>query len=214
MGSSKAIITAGILLVTLAVPALLFVFLHTFGENEFVIPIYYQDGVKDSHEHCTWPAGPYQVPEFALTGEDKKEITSEILTDRISIISFGPLAGSSDLVTPFRDLTRVMTAFKESPNVQLLSLSSASVSAPRPTNVLGDRWFLLSDEQETIDELASCGLVLPSADFPVLALEYSLVLVDGQKRIRGYYDSRTKEEIDRLITEIEILKLEPSYEQE
>ena len=213
MGSSKTIITAGILLVTLAVPALLFVFLHTFGENEFVIPIYYQEGIPASRDGCSWPDGQFKVPNFELYGKGNEKISNEILNEKISIVYFEQIGDSMGSQQLSLDLIRVVTAFKESPMVQLLSISAASTILPSPPHGIADNLLLLSGAPETIADLASCGFILPPPDPPDIAKEPQLILVDGQKRIRGYFDGRTKDEIDRLITEIEILKLEPYYEQ-
>jgi len=208
MGSRKAITTAGILLLTLAVPALLFVFLHTFGENQFVIPVYYQDGVPLSRENCTWLPGPYQVPDFTLFTADSNKVSSAILDQKTSIIHFVPATENQEMTQLYADLNRLMTAFQTNASVQLLSLFSSNTSKPDPDHRYVNRWLVLSGNPETIDHLSTCGFIVPSVDFPDLSPEYQLVLVDGKRRIRGYYDSREKEEIDRLITEIEILKTE------
>jgi hypothetical protein len=50
---------------------------------------------------------------------------------------------------------------------------------------------------EYLDEIYSCDLFLHKP--------WTAVLVDDQRRIRGYYDPATREEVDRLIVELTIL---------
>lgn len=214
MGASKAIITTGILLLILAIPTFLFIFLFTFGENEFAIPVYYQEGVIISREGCSWPSGPYEVPDFEVTGQGNSKITSAVLQEKLSIIHFVPAVQSSEQRALYSELTRLLETFQENPSVQLLSLFSSTSAKPSSQDRFLERWLLLSGEAEAIAKLASCGFILPSTDFPKLSIEHQLVLVDGKKHIRGYYDSRKKEEVDRLITEIEILKTESEHEQQ
>lgn len=50
---------------------------------------------------------------------------------------------------------------------------------------------------EYLDEMYSCDLFLRKP--------WTAVLLDDQRRIRGYYDPKTREEVDRLIVEMKIL---------
>jgi len=47
------------------------------------------------------------------------------------------------------------------------------------------------------DEIYSCDLLLQKP--------WTTVLLDDQRRIRGYYDPQSREEVDRLIVELKIL---------
>ena len=55
------------------------------------------------------------------------------------------------------------------------------------------------------DYFVKCNLIMNDPS------PYTLVLVDGERRIRGYFDAVQLEEIDRLNTELYIL-LEGKYE--
>lgn len=54
-----------------------------------------------------------------------------------------------------------------------------------------------SGEGAYLDELYTCDLLLQ--------LPWTTVLLDDQRRIRGYYDPQSREEVDRLIVELKIL---------
>ncbi len=55
----------------------------------------------------------------------------------------------------------------------------------------------MNEELENQREIAKCDLFIE--------IPWNSVLVDGQRRIRGYYDLKKREEIDRLIVESKIL---------
>jgi hypothetical protein len=55
----------------------------------------------------------------------------------------------------------------------------------------------LATESATLRYLKNCILLLPEP--------HDLVLVDDQKRIRGYYTAEDREEIDRLLLEVNII---------
>jgi protein SCO1/2 len=55
------------LLVALALPGLIFIFLKIFGKNHFDIPVYYKAGISDSLKECSGAHhGQYTVPDSAL----------------------------------------------------------------------------------------------------------------------------------------------------
>jgi hypothetical protein len=55
----------------------------------------------------------------------------------------------------------------------------------------------LSGKDDYLDGLFACDLLLQPP--------WKMVLIDGQRRIRGYYDPKDREEIDRLTVELKIL---------
>ena len=55
----------------------------------------------------------------------------------------------------------------------------------------------LSGERDYSDQFFTCDLLLQKP--------WTTVLLDDQRRIRGYYDPNAREEVDRLIVELKIL---------
>ena len=74
-----------------------------------------------------------------------------------------------------------------------------------------EKWNLVTGDKEQIYNLARKSY-LAAKDAPFSPYELihteNFVLVDQKKRIRGFYDGTKKEEIQRLLKEIEILKAE------
>ena len=52
-------------------------------------------------------------------------------------------------------------------------------------------------ETNFIDQVYACDLLLQKP--------WTAVVIDDQRRIRGYYDPKTREEVDRLFVELNIL---------
>lgn len=50
---------------------------------------------------------------------------------------------------------------------------------------------------EHLNEVYACDLFLQTP--------WTTVLLDDQRRIRGYYDPKTRDEVDRMIVELKIL---------
>jgi hypothetical protein len=57
--------------------------------------------------------------------------------------------------------------------------------------------IFLSGEKDYLDQVFMCDLLLQKP--------WTTVLLDDQRKIRGYYDPKTREEVDRLIVELKIL---------
>ena len=57
--------------------------------------------------------------------------------------------------------------------------------------------IFLTGENDYLNEIFTCDLFLQKP--------WTTVLLDDQRRIRGYYDPTSREEVDRLIVELKIL---------
>jgi len=85
---------------------------------------------------------------------------------------------------------RVADRFNSSP-VSLIGISASNMgSVPGLANV-----FKMSEE--SYDQTMKCEFIMENST--------DVVLIDGRGQIRGYYESKLREEIDRLEVEMEIL---------
>ena len=57
--------------------------------------------------------------------------------------------------------------------------------------------IFLSGERDYLDDIWMCDFLLKKP--------WTTILLDDQRRIRGYYDPKSREELDRLIVELQIL---------
>lgn len=185
------------LFLLIALPVLIFLFLKFFGRNEFTIPIYYEKGLGDSlSTPCLEKSKAQYVVKNPLVEEGK-----------INIVHFERLDGPV-LKTRLEELSRVQDVFYNDQEIELTTyLNGASIGAKEITDY--NRRIQFKEEFWNIAELDStqwanlkyCGVAMTNLDNRV-------VLVDQLNRIRGYYNIIEREETDRLILELRILKTE------
>ena len=76
-------------------------------------------------------------------------------------------------------------------------------------NVIDSKWNLVTGEKKEIYNLARKSYLAAKdnnfGDYDMIHTE-NFVLIDKKKQIRGFYDGTDKEEINRLINDIKILK--------
>jgi len=193
------------LLLTLAIPVSIFLFLKFFGTNTFEVPCLFDEGIPD----CVDSSSPHIVPVVEYIGGEAKNLIS---SDLNGFLVFGVLYGT-DLENnedKMRELVRIQDAFYEvgSPHFVLF-----------PHEELGDirglmelcteygmeqkNYSLVNLKEEKLMEFLRCGIALidnVNSEFD------NLVLVDPEKRIRGIYNSKDIEQTDKLILELKILK--------
>ncbi len=225
----KKYLQAGILLILLAVPASIFIFLHVFGENKYEI------GVLDVNELAVYnpkvanclqnvEEGVHRIPAFSLTSQDERTVRRDDFAGKILVSDFFFTTCPSICKQMTTELVRVQEFFSKEPSVHLLSFS---VDPTHDTpEVLRDyaslygadtkRWTFLTGNTEDIYELARCGYFLVAKPNEELANDFihsdKIVLTDKENRIRGYYSGTDREDVDRLITEIQVLLRE--YQQQ
>lgn len=207
----------GLLLIILVIPVFIYLFLQSFGSNSYAIPIFYEEGVVSSLPNCEFTDGQHYIPDFKLTSQDEAHITEEVLENNITVVDFFFTSCPDICPVMSSELSRVQEVFKNKKLVNILSFTvdpiydNPSVLKRYAEEFDADtaQWKFLTGEKEIIYSLARCGFLLPVEDGDGSKEDFihseKIILVDQQKRIRGYYDGTDREDIDRLITEINIL---------
>ena len=205
------------LLLILVIPVFIYLFLQGFGSNSYAIPVFYENGVESSLEHCQFSEGQHFIPDFEMISQDKQTISGDVMEGKISVVDFFFTSCPDICPIMSSELERVNEIFKERTEVQILSFTvDPAYDTPEVLNDYAkefradsDQWKFLTGDKTDIYSLARCGFLLPVQDGDGGKADFihseKIILVDGQKRIRGYYDGTDREEIDRLITEINIL---------
>jgi hypothetical protein len=152
------------LFLALILPGCIFVFLKMFGENEFDVPLLYQDGVTEIPASCHFSySAPYAIPDSLMN-----KISGSNEAD-LYIINY-----STD-----EAIVNRLTTETRGEGIKVVADS------------------LLSGDPVTTQVIRQCVLLSPeTAD---------LVLLDAQKRIRGYYSSVKLDDMDQLLLEIKII---------
>lgn len=207
----------GILLLILAIPVLIYLFLQGFGANQFNIPVYYEEGVHSSMADCEFSEGQHYIPSFSLVNQNNKAITDMALEGNITVVDFFFTSCPDICPVMTSELSRVASAFQNEDRLKIMSFSvDPTYDTPEVLknyaenyNAKVDKWQFVTGDKKAIYDLARCGFILPVQDGDGGQGDFihseKLVLVDQNKRIRGYYDGTDREDVDRLVAEIGIL---------
>lgn len=170
-----------ILLAALALPIFVFIFLKTFGKNEFSVAPLFQETVPPVSAMCGPVAAPYILDESRL-----KELRWSV-DDSLTLYVF------NTVVFDEKELTLRLSESQAGESVELHNITSDSTqqSEDRDPIVMG---------ASAIQQLLSC--------FFIMEKKTNAVLVDSERRIRGHYNLSEREEIDRLLVEIKIIQKE------
>ena len=172
----RVLLLASILVVPLAV----FLFLHGFGDNQFDLPIRYEDGISEYYDDCNTQDTPHKVPDL-FPYQSKGWVVhfpSEQINEQI------------------KQLKRVYQLQNDHQELDIISVFSDSSTYGKYKNAL--EWN--SIVHPGVEGLLKCNFGLTNKD--------SALLVDENLFIRGAYYIEELEDTDRLITEINILKLD------
>jgi cytochrome oxidase Cu insertion factor (SCO1/SenC/PrrC family) len=161
---------------------------------------------------------PYgSVPQFSLTERSGKPIGLSQLRGTIWIVDFIYTNCEDTCPLQTAEMAKLQDELSAQNAVKLLSFS---VDPEKDTpSVLShyadrykadaDRWLFLTGAQEEIQNLVQNGFRLSAAttstDAGVILHSPRFVLIDRQAQIRGYYDSRDKEALQRLRRDVAIL---------
>lgn len=159
----------------------------------------------------------HTIRPFQLQDQDNRPASFPADTTRITVVNFFFTRCTSFCLSMNKEMDRVSRQYASN---RLLQFYSISVDPEHDTpEVLkkyaeqftgrNPRWQFLSGKKDSIYRLCR-------EDFLVDALKDTtrqnnfihspmLILVDPQRRIRGYYDSASKEQVDRLSDEIKVL---------
>lgn len=154
-----------------------------------------------------------EVGNFTLTERSGATVTQAELRSHIWIADFifTSCAGPCPMMTA--KMSDLQTALQNIPKVKLVSIS---VDPDRDTpEVLSeyaqkfeadaDRWWFLTGPMSQITPLAVERFKLGSVENPIFH-STRFVLVDGQGRIRGYYDSEVEDYARQIVADVRRLQ--------
>lgn len=187
---------AGMLIFLLAFPALFFLFLRSCGTNHYDLPYFHP--VTDANGQIAGSDTVYYQlsgPIGITPGGDT--VQAEELDGKINVFLYGiPAAGTSSTRWE-TNRNRLLDVMSGEDDCQFLESESVTDTntAPRVIRLKepADSWKILLK----LDKTPALGRTFSPNS--------SLILVDGARRIRGYYDLTDSDELDRAMAEIKIL---------
>lgn len=161
----------------LLLPVMIFLFLKTFGKNEFEVPVLFADSVGVACEEYTYKI-PYVIEDSVL----KKLSWNE--EDSLTIIVFED-GNTIDQHERKIQMERVFTEFKNTP-LQIVRISGSSRIAKSDNRIVN-----ISLSEPDFQRMRDCNFLLSGLN--------NTVIIDRHKRIRGQYNLLKREDADRMI---------------
>lgn len=160
----------------------------------------------------------HTIADFSLTNQNGKTITQADYEDKIYIADFFFTTCPTICPIMTKNMAAIQAKIIDDPEVLLLSHSVTPQRDSVPQlkkyalekGVIDTKWNLVTGPKKDIYELARKSYLAVKTDgdggpFDMIHTE-NFILVDKEKRIRGYYDGTKKEDIEKLLKDLEILK--------
>ena len=160
----------------------------------------------------------HTIADFSLVNQNGDTITEQDYKDKIYIADFFFTTCLTICPIMTGNMEYLQQQIMDDPQVLLLSHSVTPEidSVPRlkeyalEKGVVDSKWNLVTGDKKQIYELARKSYLAVKTDgdggpFDMIHTE-NFILVDQNKRIRGTYDGTKKEEMERLLADLKILK--------
>jgi protein SCO1/2 len=160
----------------------------------------------------------HTIADFSLTNQNGETITQDDYKDKIYIADFFFTTCPTICPIMTKNMASVQEKIMDDPEVMLLSHSVTpqidSVAQLKKyaleKGVVDAKWNLVTGNKKDIYELARKSYLAVKTDgdggpYDMIHTE-NFILVDKQKRIRGFYDGTKEEDIQKLLEDLAILK--------
>ena len=163
----------------------------------------------------------HQIPAFRFQNQDGQWVTENTIEGKIYVANFIFTRCASICPIMTNNMLAIQKRFKDDADVVLLShsvtpdLDNVAILKKYAINkgIISGKWHLLTGRQEDIyriakkEYFAGDTIGFYQANDAFLHTE-NFILVDKKRRIRGVYNGTLALEMDRLILDIETLKME------
>lgn len=160
----------------------------------------------------------HTIADFSLVNQNGETISQDDYKGKIYVADFFFTTCPTICPVMTDNMGYLQSRILEDPEVMLLSHSVTPEidSVPRlkeyalEKGVVDEKWNLVTGDKKQIYELARKSYLAVKTDgdggpFDMIHTE-NFILVDKEKRIRGTYDGTSKEEMERLLEDLAILK--------
>ena len=161
----------------------------------------------------------HTIADFSLTNQNGKIITQDFYKDKIYVADFFFTTCPTICPVMTKNMAYLQGQIVNDEDVLLLSHSVTPDidSVPRlkkyalEKGVLDKKWNLVTGDKKQIYELARKSYLAVKTDgdggpFDMIHTE-NFILIDKERRIRGTYDGTKREEMDKLMQDLEVLKM-------
>ena len=159
----------------------------------------------------------HRINDFSLTNQNKENITHFDYDDHIYVADFFFTTCPSICPIMTENMVYLQSLLNDLPKIKLLSFSvTPEIDTPevlkayaQQKGVNDSRWNLLTGNKKEIYNLARRSYLVVQQDgngdkHDMIHTE-NFVLIDKQRRIRGYYDGTQRNAMDQIRADIDIL---------
>lgn len=162
----------------------------------------------------------HQIADFELIDQDGKPFNQSALDGKYYVSDFFFTTCPTICPDMSAQLQRVQKAYGEAEDFMIVSHTVDPETDSAETlkayaklyEADPEKWIFLTGDKKTIYDLARKSYFAATTEGDGGVDDFihteNFVLVDKEKRIRGFYDGTSKESVDQLITDIEILAQE------
>tara|TARA_B100001027_G_scaffold202589_1_gene163439 strand:+ start:63 stop:731 length:669 start_codon:yes stop_codon:yes gene_type:complete len=184
-----------------------------------VLPIYQPAEVNEKlvDSSIIHVAKYHKISDFKLTNQNGKEITQANYKDKIYVADFFFTTCQDICPIMTKNMYRLQEELKNDDDILFLShtvipeidtvqqLKKYAIE----NNVDDSKWNLVTGEKKQIYNLARKSyLAVEDTEYGKFDMIHTenFMLIDKEKQIRGFYDGTDNKEIDKLLSDIQILK--------
>ncbi len=158
----------------------------------------------------------YKVPDFSFLGHRSVTINKKTIEGKVTIVDFFFTTCPTICPVMSRNMKKISQEFLGTKNMAMLSFSIDAIHDSVPVlnkyasklNVENENWHFMVCEKKKTFELAK-GFMISAAedkDAPGGVIHSgAFILLDGQQRIRGYYEGTKDEDVAKAIADIKTL---------
>lgn len=196
--------------------------IYTLLKPEKKLPVFQPDMVNSELVDTTvqFVRKYHKIADFNLLNQNGEIITQDTYKDKIYVADFFFTTCLTICPIMTGHMLEIQEHLKDDPEVLLLSHTVIPVADSVPQlkkyalekGVNDAKWNLVTGDKKQIYELARKSYLATKTDgdggpYDMIHTE-NFILVDKEKRIRGFYDGTNTKAIDDLLDDIEILKAE------
>ena len=186
--------------------------LEIFGPKEPVTKTVNGKQVTDTLFHT--------IGNFSFIGHDSSLVTQELFKNKIYVTDFFFTTCKTICPRMSNQLMRVQNEFKDDENILLLSHTVNPEEDTPPVlaeyaakhNAISGKWYFVTGDKKQLYDMARNSYFVTAMEGNGGPDDFihseQMVLIDKEKRIRGFYDGTDYNDISRLIDEIKVLRWE------
>ncbi len=202
--------------------AIIIYFIYKLKVPEEKLPVFQPDMVNAELVDSTvqYVRKYHQIADFKLINQNGDTITQDDYKDKIYVADFFFTTCLTICPIMTDHMVKIQEKIKNDDDVYLLSHTVFPVADSVPVlkkyaeekGVIDEKWNLVTGDKKQIYDLARKSYLATKSKgdggkYDMIHTE-NFVLVDKERRIRGFYDGTDPEAIENLMHDIEVLKKE------